>query len=1042
MTEVTQRIKLGRYDFTSIESRWQQYWDQHRTFRMENPSEADACADKPKYYILDMFPYPSGSGLHVGHPLGYCATDIIARYKRMCGYNVLHPMGFDSFGLPAEQYAIQTNVHPAVTTKKNIDTYRRQMKMFGFSYDWHREIATSDARFYKFTQWCFIQMAQSWYDDQATWTAPDGYTIKGRARPIAELEAALKSGQWGVDESLNLVRHADDEQFCVWGDLSEPQQREAIDRHRLAFIDEIPVNWCPALGTVLANEEVDSEGLSDRGSHPVYRRPLRQWMLRITKYSERLIDDLAELDWPEPIKLMQRNWVGRSTGAEVVFPLANMWNLKDGQWSCKDSATTIPASLNYDNFPHAIRVYTTRPDTLYGATYMVLAPEHAMVEQITTRAQKQQVDNYIKEASHRSDLDRTADMKEKTGVFTGGYAINPVTGRPIPIWIADYVLMGYGTGAIMAVPGGDSRDFEFACTFDLPIVPVVTPTSEWIQQRLTAMTARIDQRALDGFDDLAKEYPQLGEEIAKCRQRSTGLGEKTLSVLRDDVGMTKLLHHYICHPQAWGEAFTGEGVAVNSPGDMDVDGVDNPCVLDDMPTAEAKSAIIEWLEARGLGRGAVNYKLRDWVFSRQKYWGEPIPVLHGEDGEVVAIDVDELPLELPEMEDFKPTPVAGSDEQVPTPPLGRAKDWAKVERNGKTYRRDLNTMPQWAGSCWYYLRFIDPDNETRICDTDAERYWMPVDLYVGGAEHAVLHLLYARFWHKVLYDLGYVSTREPFKRLFNQGMIQSFAYRDARGLVVGPDQVDALAGDQFVMKETGEKVERIVAKMSKGLKNVVNPDEIISQYGADTFRLYEMYMGPLDAAKPWSTRDVPGLHKLCQRIWRLVVDENTDELSPALCEDAPSPDALRALHKTIKRVQADVESLKLNTAIAAIFDFVNILTPLEKRSRAVIEPFVLVLAPFAPHLAEELWHRLGHDSTLAYEPWPSYDEVLTQDETVEIVVQICGKVKSRMMVPANLEDEALKDAAMADDRVARAIEGKTIRKVIVVKGRLVNIVAT
>ncbi len=1042
MAEATTRIKLGRYDFTAIETRWQAYWAEHQTFKVNNPGDFGQDGKKPKYYILDMFPYPSGSGLHVGHPLGYCATDIVSRFKRMRGYNVLHPMGFDSFGLPAEQYAIQTNVHPAETTKKNINTYRRQLKMFGFSYDWDREVATSDVRFYKFTQWCFLQMVNSWYDEQATWTAPDGKAMVGQARPIAELESALVSGEWGVDESLNLVRHVADEHFCKWSDLTKAQQREVIDGHRLAFIDEISVNWCPELGTVLSNEEVDNHGRSDRGSHPVFRRPLRQWMLRITKYSERLIDDLDELDWPEPIKLMQRNWVGRSTGAEVVFPLANKWEIKDGQWSCTDAATTMPTSLNYDSFPHAIRVYTTRPDTLYGATYMVVAPEHPLVEQLTIDAQREQVSEYVAATRRRSELDRTMDTKEKTGVFTGGYAINPVTGKPIPVWVADYVLMGYGTGAIMAVPGGDSRDFEFACKFDLEIIAVVQPTSDWIEQRLSAMTSKIDQQALDGFNDLSNDCPQLGEEIAKCRQRSEGLGEKTLTVLRDGVGLTKLVNHFVNNPRAWGGPFSGEGVAVNSPGESGVAVIADSCGLNGKTTTEAKSAILDWLEARGVGRSAVNYRLRDWVFSRQKYWGEPIPVLHGEDGDMVAIEVDELPLALPEMEDFKPAPIADGDDTVPMPPLGRAKEWVHVERDGKTYRRDLNTMPQWAGSCWYYLRFIDPENTTRICDSEAEKYWMPVDLYVGGAEHAVLHLLYARFWHKVLYDLGYVSTREPFKKLFNQGMIQSFAFRDARGLVVGPDKVDALDGDKFVLKDSGESVERIVAKMSKGLKNVVNPDEIISQYGADTFRFYEMYMGPLDASKPWNTRDVPGLHKLCQRIWRLVVDEETDELSTALSDDAPTPEALRALHKTIKRVQADIELLKLNTAIAAIFDFVNILTPLEKRSRAVIEPFVLVIAPFAPHLAEELWSRLGHDTTLAYEPWPGYDEALTVDDEVEIAVQVCGKMKARITVAANSDDDAMKEAAMADDRVAKAIAGKTVRKVIVVKGRLVNIVAT
>jgi len=1035
--------KPGRYDFSAIEKRWQAYWAQHGTFKTLNPGEPGADTGKPKYYILDMFPYPSGSGLHVGHPLGYCATDIIARYKRMRGFNVLHPMGFDAFGLPAEQYAIEHSVHPADTTRKNVDMYRRQLKMFGFSYDWDREVATCDPKYYRFTQWIFLQMYRSWFDASCRWTGPDGAAVVGRARSITELVEQLESGAWGVTASFELARERQTPGRREWSDLGESDRRKALDRQRLAFLDEVPVNWCPALGTVLSNEEVDNEGRSDRGSHPVFRRPLKQWMLRITEYCERLLSDLEGLDWPEPIKLMQRNWIGRSTGAEVVFPLAGKWRVDGGRWVHADGAVCATEKPDYDTMPDAIRVYTTRPDTLFGATYMVLAPEHELVERITTSDCRAAVAQYVAAARRRSELDRTADTKEKTGVFTGAYAINPVTGEHIPIWTADYVMMGYGTGAIMAVPSGDTRDFEFATKFGLPIPCVIKPTAEWMAQRLETMVAPLEQTASSGFDEVAAAFPELSESIAQSRQRSEGLNAKTLSVLRDRVGVDKLIEHYVRHCAAWGEAFTGEGEAVNSPSsNVTLNVVGAACDLNGAATPEAKKKITVWLEAHGLGRAAVNYKLRDWIFSRQKYWGEPFPVMHGEDGETVAMEDDELPVELPPMEDFKPTPSADDAETLPEPPLGRAKAWVRVERDGKVYKRDLNTMPQWAGSCWYYLRFLDPHNEARFCEPAAEKYWMPIDLYVGGAEHAVLHLLYARFWHKVLYDLGHLTTREPFQKLFNQGMIQGFAFKDARGVLVPHAEVEEPKPEKYVHAKTGKPVSRVIAKMSKSLKNVVNPDEIIDQYGADTFRLYEMYMGPLDASKPWNTRDVPGLFKLCQRIWRLVIDEETDELSAALCDDAPDEATLRMLHKTIKRVGEDLEQLKINTAIAALFDFVNHMTPLAKRSRSVIEPFVLVLAPFAPHLGEELWHRLGHEHTLAYEPWPAFDEAMTRDDEVEIAVQISGKVKARLMVAADADEKAIEAAALADERVVAATAGKTIRKVIVVKGRLVNIVAT
>ncbi len=1075
--------KKGRYDFAAIEAKWQKVWQDKQTFRTANPGDPGFDQSKDKFYVLDMFPYPSGAGLHVGHPLGYCATDIIARYKRMRGFNVLHPMGFDAFGLPAEQYAIETNVHPAVTTRKNIEQYRRQLRMFGFSYDWSREISTCEPEYYRWTQWMFARMFESWYDEECQWVALDGGTLRGRARPIGELVEELESGTRVVDENWGTHKRqqggphpdplprgegehgASGGPLRMWGSLSAAEKRRVLDGHRLAYMDEIPVNWCPALGTVLSNEEVDSEGRSERGGHPVYRRPLKQWILRITKYADRLLTDLEGLDWPEPIKLMQRNWVGKSTGAEVVFPLADSWHIDDGQWvraesskfkvqssknerqsesdarSQSDNSTRTPTLSLEGRGEDAIRIYTTRPDTLFGATYMVLAPEHPMVERITKPEQRAAVAKYVEGARNKSDMARTAESKDKTGVFTGCYAINPVNGKKIPIWVADYVLMGYGTGAIMAVPGSDTRDFEFACAFELPIVAVVGPTAEWIAEQVEAQAARVEPAAEAGFARLRAEAPELGEAIEEHRRASKGLGAKTVAVLSEQAGLQRLMEHYVKHPKSWRAAYTDEGVAVNSPGEGPHASVPGGiCHLNGLTTQGAKSKITKWLEDTGVGRARVNYKLRDWLFSRQRYWGEPFPVLHGEDGGTVVVADEGLPVTLPEMEDFRPTASSADSASIPAPPLSRAKDWMKVRRDGHEFVRDANSMPQWAGSCWYYLRFIDPHNDAEFCASEAERYWMPVDLYVGGAEHAVLHLLYARFWHKVLFDLGKVSTREPFQKLFNQGMIQGFAFRDKRGLIVGPDVVQERGENDFVMADGGEPVTRIVAKMSKSLKNVVNPDVVIGEYGADTFRLYEMYMGPLDASKPWNTRDVPGLFKLCQRIWRLIVNEETGQLSAALTDDAPDADSLRALHKLIQKVTTEIEQLKLNTSIAAIFDFVNTLTPMERRSRAVLEPFVLVIAPFVPHLAEELWSRLGHRESLAYGEWPQYDEALACDDAVEIAVQICGKIKSRVMVAPDADDKALQDAAMADEKVQAAIAGKPVKKVIVVKGRLVNII--
>ncbi len=807
-----------RYPFTTIEPAWQAYWDHHQVFRTTEDRS------KPKYYVLDMFPYPSGAGLHVGHPEGYTATDIIARYKRMKGFNVLHPMGWDAFGLPAEQYAIKTGTHPAITTAKNIDTFRRQLKMIGFSYDWSREVNTTDPRYVKWTQWIFSQLY-----------------ARG-----------------------------------------------------LAYIAEVPVNWCPELGTVLANEEVPEQ--VEKG-YTVVRKPMRQWMLRITAYAERLLRDLDELNWPESLKEMQRNWIGRSEGAEVDFAL-----------------------LGTDD---VIRVFTTRPDTLWGATYMVLAPEHPLVDRITTEDQREAVHHYRDSAARKSDLERTELNKEKTGVWTGARAVNPVNGEEIPVWIADYVLATYGTGAIMAVPAHDERDWEFARRFDLPIREVVS-----------------------------------GGNV-------------------QDAAHTDTEH----------------GVSVNSG------------FISGMGYREAFDTVTAWLEEKGLGKRTVNYKLRDWLFSRQRYWGEPFPILHHEDGTHTLVPEEFLPVTLPEVESYKPS---GTGES----PLATIVEWVNTTdpATGAPARRETNTMPQWAGSCWYYLRFMDPDNDTAFCDKEKESYWGPVDLYVGGTEHAVLHLLYARFWHKVLYDLGAVSTKEPFARLVNQGMI---------------------------LGEDGRK-------MSKSFGNVINPDDVIREYGADTLRLFEMFMGPLEQVKPWSTQGVEGVHRFLNRVWRLYVADDaegeTPRLDPTITDAAPEEDVLRLLHKTMRKVGEDIEVLRFNTAISQMMIFVNEMNKRNPRPRAVMEPFLLLLAPFAPHLAEELWKMFGHDNTLAYESWPEYDPHLTEDEQVEIVLQINGKVKDRLLVARDLDAAALEVKAREHPRMTALLEGKSIVKVIAVPGKLVNIV--
>ncbi len=1023
------RIKAGAYDFATIERRWQDWWERAGTFRTPNPGDVDFDASKPKLFILDFFPYPSGAGLHVGHPIGYCATDIYCRYKRMRGFNVLHPMGYDAFGLPAEQYAIETGVHPAVTTRRNIDTMRRQLKSLGFSYDWSREVATCEPEFYRFTQWIFLQHFNSWFDPRC-----------GAARPVHALLNDLEAGRLGVDDAMNVVVDAD-AGTRRWGEMDDRERRRVVDGQRLAYIDDVTVNWCPALGTVLANEEVTNEGLSDRGNYPVYRRPLRQWMMRITRYADRLLADLETLDWPDAVVAMQRNWIGRSSGAEVDFPLlsggAHAPTIADfEEW--KRGRSSFPAVAE----DGVIRVYTTRPDTLHGATYMVLAPEHPLVDRIVTDGCREAVVEYVGRAKHRSDLDRTTSSKEKTGVFTGAYATNPVNGRPVPVWVADYVLMGYGTGAIMAVPGGDERDFEFAKAFDLDIIAVVEPPAEWAASAATSPKGTLSElrdRAMEAVRSSARRWQS---EDDPHRAGHVATAEAYLRSSPEGIGPTPeaLAGLYVMAPKLFDAPYTGEGVAVQSPAGDD-EGVDEGAVLNGLPSDEAKRRMVEWLEMAGVGRGAVKYKLRDWIFSRQKYWGEPFPVLHGEDGSIVALEADELPLKLPEVAEFRPEAIEEDSDAPPRPPLARIEGWLQTERDGKRYTRDVNTMPQWAGSCWYYLRFISPNVRERFCDAEAERYWMPVDLYMGGAEHAVLHLLYARFWHKVLFDLGQVSTAEPFQRLVNQGMVQTIAYRDAAGRVLPVQSVEAAGAGKFVAKDDGRALEQITAKMSKALKNTVSPDEIISQYGTDTFRMYEMYMGPIESSKPWNTRDVPGLLKLLQRIWRLVIDEETGGLSESLSDEPPDEATRRLLHKTIKRISEDIEQLKFNTAIAQIFEFVNAMTPRPRRSREVMESFVLLVSPFAPHLGEELWERLGYSSSLAYEGWPVFDAALARDEEVEIAVQLMGKVRTRMMMPADADEAALESAALADHRVREALEGKTVRKVIVVKGRLVNIVA-
>jgi leucyl-tRNA synthetase len=927
-----------------IELRWQDWWDAHGTFETPNPAGplADpegAAARGEKLFLLDMFPYPSGVGLHVGHPLGFIGTDVYGRFKRMTGYNVLHTMGFDAFGLPAEQYAVETGTHPAITTERNIATYRRQLRRLGLAHDQRRGVSTTDPDYYRWTQWIFTKIFNAWYD-----------TDQQRARPIDELIAEFESGSRPTPDAR------------PWAELNAGEQADIIDAHRLAYVNEAPVNWCPGLGTVVANEEVTADGRSDRGNFPVFKRSMRQWMMRITAYADRLIDDLELLDWTDSIKTMQRNWIGRSHGARVHF----------------DS----PAGV--------ITVFTTRPDTLFGASFMVLAPEHPLVDGLTTREQQDAVADYRAAAAAKKDIDRQDDTKEKTGVFTGSFATNPVNDEQIPVWVADYVLMGYGTGAIMAVPCGDQRDFEFAAKFGLPIPAIQQPPQSWFEEH--------------GIE------PTLDTSL-------------------------------------WPVAFIADAPYVSSANDgLDLNGIDNK--------SDAIDTTNDWLAAHGHGEGTINYKLRDWLFSRQRYWGEPFPIVYDDDGRPHALPDELLPVVLPETESFSPRTFDPDDEfSDPESPLDRLRDWVNVELDlgdgMRPYRRDTNVMPQWAGSCWYEMRYLDPTNEERFVDREVEEYWMGprtdvrpdhpggVDLYVGGVEHAVLHLLYSRFWHKVLYDLGEVSSKEPYARLFNQGYIQAAAFKDAREIYVEATEVEGNDADGFTYH--GEPVTREWGKMGKSLKNAVSPDEMYDQYGADTLRLYEMAMGPLDASRPWETRDVVGMYRFLQRLWRTMVDEET---GACIVVDSPADDDTRTLlHKTIDIVRTEMDALRFNTAIAKLVELNNHVTKLEATPREVAEPMVLMLAPLVPHVAEELWSKLGHADTVTYQPFPVADPALLVDDTVELPIQINGKVRSRITVAADADTATIEAAALTDERVISSLDGTVPKKVIVVPGRMVNIVA-
>ena len=886
-----------KYEHLIIEKKWQEFWVNNKTFRTPDINEIDRS--KPKYYVLDMLPYPSGDGLHVGHPEGYTATDIISRFKRMKGYNVLHPMGWDAFGLPAEQFALKKQVHPKIGVEECVKRFRGQLQSLGFSYDWDREINTTDEDYYKWTQWMFLKLYNSYFD-----------VNENKAKPISELLIPL--------------------------DINEDEKEIYIDSQRLAFISESPVNWCPELGTVLANEEVPEQ--IEKG-FTVVRKAMKQWKLRITKYAQRLLDDLDSLQWPENIKKLQMNWIGRSDGAIIKFKVISQ-SIKDVK---------------------EIEVFTTRPDTLFGATYMVFSPEHKLISEITTPDHKEAVDDYIEAATRKSDLERSELSKEKAGVFTGAYAVNPANNMEIPIYISDYVLMSYGTGAIMSVPGHDERDMEFAIKFDIEIIPVVTS---------------------EKFKEVA--FKKISSEAGDIIISGKGL-EKLMN------GSYKDFSHYLDNVKNGKTCFTEDGYAINSG------------FLTGLKTAEAKEKMIEWLEEKGIGRRNINFRLRDWLFSRQRFWGEPFPLVYESDGTIKPLEESDLPVTLPNVSSYTSSKTGES-------PLSLIDDWVITidKETGKTVKRETNTMPQWAGSCWYYLRYIDPKNNATFCDKEKEKYWMPVDLYIGGSEHAVLHLLYARFWHKVLYDLGYVSSNEPFGSLFNQGMI------------LGEDGV----------------------KMSKSRGNVINPDDMIQQYGADSVRLFEMFMGPLEATKPWSNEGIAGIHRFLSRVWRLIIDEFTSDISTRIVNEKPSVEQSKLLHITIKKLTKDIEDgdMKFNTSIAQMMIFINELYKAENISREVIEKFIVLLSPYAPHLAEEIWHKLGHQYSLAYEKWPEYKEELTKSSLVTVAFSVNGRVRAKKEVEYDMNEKDLEQNALDEEAVKKHVYGKQIVKIIVVRNKMVNVV--
>ena len=954
----------------TIEKAWQDRWDEWGTFNADNPvgELAGPLAQEKPFFLLDMFPYPSGKGLHVGHPLGYIATDTVARFRRMKGENVLYTMGYDAFGLPAEQYAVQTGQHPRVTTEENIANMRRQLRRLGLSHDRRRSLATTDTEYVHWTQWIFLQIFNSWFDPEAT--APDG--SQGAARPISELEDKLASGEVAVPDGRS------------WAELDRIERAKVVDSFRLAYVSEAPVNWCPGLGTVLANEEVTSEGRSERGNYPVFTRNLRQWMMRITAYGKRLADDLDTIDWPEKVRAMQRNWIGRSEGATVTFEVPEA-----------KAAGASQVSLD---------VYTTRPDTLFGATFMVVAPEHPILggtlagnaddaaqlsvpdswpegtkEEWTGGAPspREAVAAYRAQAAAKTESERTDEERVKTGVFTGFFGINPVNGRPIPVFVADYVLWGYGTGAIMAVPAHDDRDWEFARKYALDIIRTIGPAKDPYSHNLDE------------------------------------------------------------------SAFTGDGLAVDSSNEE--------ISLDGLAKDEAKTAMTEWLETKGLGRSTITYRLRDWLFSRQRYWGEPFPIVWDEDGLPHALPEEMLPVDLPEITDYSPRTFDPEDANTaPEAPLGRAEEWVKVELDlgdgVKTYRRETNTMPQWAGSCWYEMRYTDPKNPQALADQENLNYWMGpregkptggTDLYVGGVEHAVLHLLYARFWQKVLFDLGHVPDAEPYHTLFNQGYVQAYAFKDARGQYVPADEVEGEESIGFTYE--GEPVTREYGKMGKSLKNIVTPDEMYDAYGADVFRVYEMSMGPLDVSRPWETRAVVGSQRFLQRLWRNTVDEESGE--PSICEEPADLETKRLLARTIADVTVEYENMRVNTAISKLIVLNNHLTGLKFVPREIIEPLILMLSPVAPHIAEELWMRLGHSQSLAREPFPIVeDESLLVEDSVTAIVQVNGKVRAKLEVPPSISEDELRERALAQGPIVKILDGRDPVKVILRAPSLVNLV--